>query len=412
MELYRKTVLSNGVRLVTEQIPTVRSIALGIWVNVGGRHENAQNQGISHLLEHMIFKGTESRSYLDIALAIESVGGQINAGTGKELTSFYVQILDENVDIAVEVLSDILTNSLFLEEELTKEKSVIIEEICNLEDTPDELIFDYFLRELFPGHPLGLSILGTRETVSSFEPDGLRNFIRNKYTSDKAVITVAGNLEHEKILELVEEAFKFPILTADTGEDVVPPIPSGRKIFHRKNFQAHTITGTRSFKYSDPKKYAFFVLSTILGGGMSSRLFQTIREKHGLAYSVFTFNESLIDTGYWGVYIGADRNRIDDALDLAHGEFEKFRQTKIDDDELKRIKNQLKGNLMLGLESTLSRMYRLAKLEIYLNDFISLDDIINKINQVTAEQVMEVAEELLQPRNLLTVIFTPSEAKE
>ena len=412
MELYRKTVLSNGVRLVTEQIPTVRSIALGIWVNVGGRHENAQNQGISHLLEHMIFKGTESRSYLDIALAIESVGGQINAGTGKELTSFYVQILDENVDIAVEVLSDILTNSLFLEEELTKEKSVIIEEICNLEDTPDELIFDYFLRELFPGHSLGLPILGTRETVSSFEPDGLRDFIRNKYTSDKAVITVAGNLEHEKILELVEEAFKFPILTADTGEDVVPPIPSGRKIFHRKNFQAHTITGTRSFKYSDPKKYAFFVLSTILGGGMSSRLFQTIREKHGLAYSVFTFNESLIDTGYWGVYIGADRNRIDDALNLAYGEFEKFREIKIDDDELNRIKNQLKGNLMLGLESTLSRMYRLAKLEIYLNDFISLDDIINKINQVTAEQVMEVAEELLQPRNLLTVIFTPSEAKE
>ncbi|NQS99047.1 MAG: insulinase family protein [candidate division Zixibacteria bacterium] len=410
-EQYNKTILPNGIRLVTERIPTVRSVAFGVWINVGSRRETLANQGISHFLEHMIFKGTEKRSALDIALEIESVGGLINAFTGKELTCFYTQMLDENIGIAIDVLSDITANSLFLEEEVTKEKSVIIEEISNLEDTPDELIHDYFIRELYPDHPLGYPIMGTRETVLSFSPRDLKELIGKRYSADKVVIAAAGNLEHKQLCGMVEDAFSFPKPSEPTPEPGLPALPSGRKLWRRTNNQAHIIIGTRSFSYADDRKYPFFVMNTILGGGMSSRLFQVIREQYGYAYAVYTFNESHIDTGLFGVYIGTDKNRIDDVIGLAISEFDKIMRVKIADDEIDRIKAQLKGNLMLGLESTSSRMYRLAKMEVHLNKFITLDDTINKINQVTAEQVLETANELLTPDNLLSVIFTPSEEK-
>ena len=348
---------------------------------------------------------------MDIALEIESVGGLINAFTGKELTCFYTQMLDENIGKAIDVLSDITANSLFLEEEVTKEKSVIIEEISNLEDTPDELIHDYFIRELYPNHPLGYPIMGTKETVLSFSPRDLKELIGRRYSVDKVVIAAAGNLEHKQLCGMVEDAFSFPKPLEPTPEPGLPALPSGRKLWHRPNNQAHIIIGTRSFSYADDRKYPFFVMNTILGGGMSSRLFQVIREQYGYAYAVYTFNESHIDTGLFGVYIGTDKNRIDDVIGLTISEFDKIMRVKIADDEIDRIKAQLKGNLMLGLESTSSRMYRLAKMEVHLNKFISLDDTINKINQVTAEQVLETANELLTPDNLLSVIFTPSEEK-
>ena len=411
IEQYKKSVLPNGVRLVTEKIPTVRSVAIGIWVNAGGRSENKRNQGISHFLEHMIFKGTRKRTALDIALEIEAVGGQLNAFTGKELTCFYAQVLDENIGIAVNVLSDILTDSLFKEEEITKEKAVVTEEINNLEDTPDELIYDYFIRELFPDHPLGLPILGVRETVNSFHSKDLKALIREKYTTDKIVIAAAGNLEHDEILGLVERAFNFQEPSEKKDDHIFPEVQSGRKAFDRSITQTHICLGVRSYPYSSPRKYPFFVMNTILGGGMSSRLFQSIRETFGYAYSVYTFNEALSDTGVFGVYVGTDRNRLENVIDLILQEFEKIRSQKIEPVELARIKAQLKGNLMLGLESTSSRMSRLGKMEVYLNEFISLDDIINNINQVTTEQVIESANELLNPDDLLMVIFTPSEDK-
>jgi len=410
-EEYRKTILGNGIRLVTERIPTVRSVAIGVWINVGGRSENEKNQGISHFLEHMIFKGTKKRSALDIALEIEAVGGQLNAFTGKELTCFYLQVPDENIDIAVDVLSDILTNSVFRDEDILREKTVIMEEINNLEETPDELIYDYFLRELFPGHPLGLSILGTKETVNSFNHQDFHNLVRDKYTPDRIVISAAGNIQHDDLLKLVDNAFQLQNGKSVPDNSVVANSRSGIEFFNRSNTQTHLCMGSRSYPYSDHKKFPFFIMNTILGGGMSSRLFQSIREKFGYAYSVYTFNEALSDTGIFGVYVGTDRINLEHVTNLILKEFKQMRNKKISQSELNRIKTQLKGNLMLGLESTSSRMNRLGKMEVYLNEFISLDDIIIKINKVTAEQVREVANELLNPDELLTVVFTPTEAK-
>lgn len=407
-QLFNKTVLPNGVRLVTEKITTVRSIAFGVWVNAGGRDENEQTQGISHFLEHMIFKGTEKRSKLDIALEIESVGGLINAMTMKELTCYYTQMMDENIGTSVDVLSDIVVNSVFEAEEAEKEKTVIIEEINGQEDTPDDLIFDYFFRDMYPDHSLGLPILGTKDTVMSFSPDDLNDFIREKYTAQNIVIAATGNVEHETLAEMVEKAFSFPRQNSVKKYDGFPDYEIGRSDWQKPISQAHIVSGTRAFKYADPRKYAYFVLNTLLGGGMSSRLFQTIRENYGYAYSVYTFSEALYDTGVWGVYIGTDREKIDKVMELAGIEFNRLRNERVNDNEISRIKNQLKGNLMLGLESTSSRMHRLAKMELYINDFVSLDKIIEEINKVTSDQVMEIAQELLDPDKMLTTVFVPS----
>lgn len=406
---YNKSILSNGVRLVTEKIPTVRSVALGVWVNVGGRDETEANQGISHFLEHMIFKGTKKRSQYDIALEIESVGGAINAMTMNELTCFHVHMLDENIDRGINVLSDIVNNSIFPEPEIAKEKFVVIEEIKGQEDEPGDLIFDYFSSEVFKGHPLGLPILGTRETVSSFTSNDIRKFIDENYTSDRIVIAAAGNIEHDELKDSLENSFNFP--APENKRSTSPPgrVGPAKKSWERPIKQAHIITGCRSYKYTDAQKYPYFLLANLLGGGMSSRLFQSIREKHGLAYAVYSFSETLSDTGMFGVYIGADKVNVDHVLELTYKELDKLSKEPLTTDELLRIKNQLKGNLMLGLESTSSRMHRLAKMEVYLNNFVTLDEVINKIDKVTSEQIMQVAENLARPEEQITVIFIPAE---
>ena len=387
----------------------MRSVALGVWVNVGGRYETETNQGISHFLEHMIFKGTEQRSQYDIALEIESVGGAINAMTMNELTCYYVHLLDENIDRGINVLSDIVNNSLFPEPEMAKEKSVVIEEIKGQEDEPGDLIFEYFSSELFKEHPLGLPILGTRETVSSFTSNDLRKFVADNYTADRIVIAAAGNIEHDELKESLETSFNFPVPKVKRSS--LPPgkVSPVRKSWERPINQAHIVTGCRGYKYTDAQKYPYFLLNTLLGGGMSSRLFQSIREKHGLAYTVYSFSESLSDTGMFGVYIGADKVNIDQVLELTHKELEKLYAEPLTSDELLRIKNQLKGNLMLGLESTSSRMHRLAKMEVYLNAFVTLDEVINRIDKITSEQIMQVAENLANPAEQITVIFIPAE---
>ena len=356
----------------------------------------------------MIFKGTRKRNKLDIALEIESVGGLINAMTMKELTCFYAQMLDENIGTAVDVLSDIVANSVFDPAEAEKEKKVVIEEINGQEDTPDDLIYDYFFKEMYPGHSLGLPILGTKDTVLSLTRNDLKKFISEKYTAQNIVIAAAGNIEHDRLAGMVEKAFSFPRQNSTKKYDGFPDYQIGRSEWQKPISQAHIVTGTRAYKYADPRKYAYFVLNTLLGGGMSSRLFQSIRENYGYAYSVYTFSEALFDTGVWGVYIGTDREKIDQVLELAGIEFNRLRNELVDEDEISRIKNQLKGNLMLGLESTSSRMHRLAKMEVYINDFVSLDRILEEINKVTAENVMEIAQDILDPDKMLTTVFLPS----
>lgn len=409
LEQYNKSTLSNGVRLVTEKIPTVHSVSLGVWVDVGGRDETLASRGLSHFLEHMIFKGTKNRSALEIALEIESFGGHINAFTSKEMTCFFVQMLDENIKIALEVLSDIMANSLFRSEDIIKEKAVIQEEIKNLEDSPDDLIHDYLLAEIYPGHPLSYPILGTPETVNSFTAQDLADLLKYKYTSDKIVIAAAGNLEHDRLFDMAEKVFTFIPGTPHPDGQSLSDFTAGRKVWSRPIKQAHICIGARAYPYIDNRKFPLLVLNTILGGGMSSRLFQSIREVFGYAYSVYSFAESLSDTGMFGVYLGTDKEKIDPAVDLVMKEFERLRNEPLDSTELSRIKTQLKGNLMLGLESTSSRMNRLAKMEMYLNKFITLEDLVNNINQVTAQQVQDVADDLLGESHLFTVIFTPME---
>jgi predicted Zn-dependent peptidase len=405
---YNKSELENGIRIVTEKIPSVRSISIGTWITVGSRDETAENNGISHYIEHMMFKGTKTRQAYQIAESLESVGGHLNAFTSKELTCYYAHILDEHLPIAVDVIADILLNSIFDNGEMEKEKHVILEEINNLEETPEEWIHDLFLNDLFPNHPLGFSTIGTRDNVLKFNRETVIDYISKNYTSDRMVIAAAGNINHQQLVKLVEEKFNN---LADSGfRDYSSPggVSHGKRVVENGGIQAHLCLGTQSYPYVDSKKFGLLVLNTLLGSGMSSRLFQNIREKYGLAYSVYSFIDFLQDTGIFGVYIGTDKNKIDDSIELINQELDKLRKEPVSDEELQRTKSQLKGNLMLGLESTSSRMNRLAKMEIYLEKYYTLDDTLIEIERVNSKDILDIANELFDRSRISTTILKPN----
>ena len=375
---------------------------------LGPRYETTTNNGISHFIEHMAFKGTPTRSSLDIAREIESGGGYVNAFTGKEIACFYVHVLDQHLKKAVEVLADILSNTLFAEDMIRHEKTVILEEISDQEDSPEEVIHEHFIAELFQDHSIGLPILGNRDTVNSFTRQNLLDAFTSHRASDKIVIAAAGNLNHDELGDYAKDLFHFN--SASTLESPPPPKSNqpGKKRFSRNGIiQGHICCGTQSLAYRDPEKFAFMILNTVLGGGMSSRLFQNIREKFGFTYNVYSFADTLEDTGFFGVYMGTDKGKIDEAIDLILREYDDLRNQPLSDDELARLKDQLKGNLMLGLEQVSSRMYRLAKMELYLKDYLSLDDILHMIDEVTAKDVQAMANRLLQPDQQLITILTP-----
>lgn len=404
---FNKSELKNGIRLVTERIPYVRSISIGAWLVVGSRDESDETNGISHYIEHMLFKGTTNRTASEIAESLESVGGQLNAFTGKELTCFYAHILDEHLPIAVDVISDILSNSVFDESEMEKEKRVILEELNMLEETPEEMIHEYFVDDLYPDHSLGLSIIGKREIISGFTQQDILGYISKNYSATRLVIAAAGNVDHQELVRLVER--RFAAFTDRGSRDYQPPSGphSGANVVENGAIQAHVCMGTHSYSYRNPKKFGLLILNTLLGAGMSSRLFQNIREKYGLAYSVYSFLDFLYDTGMFGVYIGTDKQKIDDSLELIKNELQNFKEQPVSGAELQRTKSQLKGNLMLGLESTASRMSRLAKMEIYLNDYFTLDDTLNEIEQVTQDDILAIANELFDSDRLFTTILRP-----
>jgi len=404
---YKKTVLSNGLRIVTERIPHVRSVALGIWVATGTRDETPANNGISHFVEHMVFKGTRKRSAREIAECIESVGGYLNAFTSKEVTCFYAHLLDEDLARAVDVLADLVTGPLFDEEEIQKEKGVVLEEINNLEDTPEELVHEQFLKDLFPDHPLGFSTLGTRESVAALTRDDLVRYMKRNYTLDRIVVAASGNVKHQELVRLVQPALE-PLPQVGGKRPLSTPTPGTRNHLEEASIlQAHLCVGTTSYPYRDPRKFALLALNTLLGGGMSSRLFQTIRETYGLAYTVYSFLDFLLDTGVFGIYVGTDKDKVDACLELIVKELETLRHTEVPAEELARTKSQLKGNLMLGLESTSGRMNRLAKMELYVRSYYTLDDIIEKIDAVRAADIYQVANELFLPERLQTTILKP-----
>jgi len=405
--VFQKTQLDNGIRVVTEKIPHVRSVSIGIWLIVGSRNETDDNNGVAHFLEHMMFKGTKNRNALEIAESLESVGGHLNAFTGKELTCYYAHILDEHLPIAVDVLADILLNSLFDAEEMEKEKRVILEELSTLEETPEELIHELFLKDLFPQHPLGFSTIGKRENISGFRRGHIFDFIRENYTPKNMVVAAAGNVNHLELVTFIDEKFKN--FDNPGISHYQPPSKAyfGKNIIENGAIQAHLCMGTQSYSYRDSKKFGLLILNTLLGSGMSSRLFQNIREKYGLAYSIYSFTDFLLDTGLFGIYIGTDKLKIDESIRLISAELENLMNEPVPHEELKRTISQLKGNLMLALESTSSRMNRIAKMEIYLQNYFTLDDTLQEIEKVTQEDILTIANELFDNQRLFTTILKP-----
>ncbi len=404
---FQKTVLDNGIRIVTERLPSVRSVSIGFWLQVGSCNESEANNGISHFIEHMMFKGTKSRKAVEIATSLESVGGHLNAFTGKEITCYYAHILDEHLPIAVDILADILINSVFDPAEIEKEKRVITEELNALEETPEELIHDLFFSDLFPNHPLGRSIIGNRDNIKRFTREQLFEYVTENYTAERMVVAAAGNIDHDALVRLVAARFQsYPRTERADQPHPLAPV-RGRNVVEDGAIQAHICLGTQAYPYRDRKKFSLLVLNTLLGSGMSSRLFQNVRETHGLAYSVYSYIDFFRDTGLFGVYVGTDQNKIDASVDLIQSELRQLGREPITQEELQRTKSQLKGNLMLGLESTSSRMNRLAKMEIYLNRYFTLDDTLGEIEKVSQEDVLAVARELFQEDRLFMTVLKP-----
>ena len=405
--LYSRTVTPGGLRIVSEKMPYVRSACLGLCVNTGSLFETEDQAGISHMLEHMVFKGTCHRSGLQIVQEIEGVGGHINAFTSKELTCFHAQMLDEHLDLALDVLCDLLICPTLTPDDVEKEKSVIAEEIRHYEDSPDELVFDYFAGTLYGDHPLARPILGTAQTVSALTRDRLQAYLQHNYPLSRTVVAAAGNLDHD---HLVEEVEKRLTLSDGAGPNGMPPLnmPSPREKRFRRSVQgAHVCRGLPGLSYSDERKFAGFILSNILGGGMSSRLFQRVREVEALAYTVYAFLDSMRDVGVFGIYLGTDPDKLERSLDVLDEEYGRVLQEGISADEIARAKEQLKGNLMLGLEGTSARMFRLAKLEMYLGRFVSLDETLALIDAVRVEDVMDLAHAFLDVQRQYTAIIVP-----
>jgi predicted Zn-dependent peptidase len=406
---YRKTVLDNGVRVVTETMPHVRSLAIGAWFDVGSRDEPEEVSGIAHFLEHMNFKGTKRRSALAIVREIEGRGGHLNAFTSKEVTCFHARVTDNQVTRALNVLADITMNSVYDSDELKRERKVIFEELKNVEDTPDELVFERFVEQVYSGHPMGRSVLGRRETLKAINRSRLQRYRDTHYTSGNLVVAAAGMLNHTRLVNLVERHFQ-PDSTPRPARNKprTAKNDSHRQDLHTNTQQAHICWGCRAFKFNDPRRYSLLILNTLLGGGMSSRLFQQIREKHGLAYAVFSFAETYQDTGIFGIYAGTEPARADLALDLMNKIISDLVRKPVPASELQRTKDSLKGNILLSLESPGARMNRLAKMELYTDEWQTLDDVIACINAVTADDVQTLATDLFDDKAAFTTILWPN----
>lgn len=395
-----RAVLSNGIRVVTEAMPHVRSVSLGVWIGSGSRVEHGPENGISHFLEHMVFKGTKNRSAEEIARSVDSVGGGLDAFTSKELVSFNTKVLDEHLPFALDVLADMVLNPLFREEDIEKEKGVILEEIKMEADQPEFVLHETFLSNFWKGHGLGKPILGTRETVKKFSREALHGFYERVYTPKNILVTAAGNLDHDRIAALVRDKF-------DVGERGIPPVSSVPKssapiVLKKKDSleQVHITMGVPAYPLAHELRFPMYVLNTVLGGGMSSRLFQNIREKQGLAYAVYSELNLFSDTGCLMVYAGTAVETAKQVVVSVMEELRALKQDLITEEELRRAKDHLKGSLMLSLESTSSRMSNLARQELYFDRFLSLDEMLDMIETVRRDEVQMMAQEFFRTDNI------------
>ena len=404
---YNKTILDNGISLVSEKIPSANSVCLGVWVKVGSRYENSDNNGISHFIEHMIFKGSKKRSSFEIAKSIESVGGNLNAFTGRELTCYFVHVLSKDLPMAVEILFDIIENPLFNNSDIINEKNVVLEEINSIEDTPEELIYEHFQKNLFYKHPLGFSVLGKLKNIKKFNRKNLKDFWKRNYTSDRIVVAASGDVDYKKVTKLVEKYFSFSRGNKKIKFKRKINKSNKRTVIEKNISQAHICIGNIGVPYCEKEKYPLMVLTTLIGGGMSSRLFQTIREKRALAYSIYSFAEFLSDSGIFGIYVGTDKDKIEKVINLIKSELKKLCEKKISTREINQFKSQLAGNLILGLESVSSRMTRLAKIELYLEKYNPLEEVLKEINSVNSEEILTISNKVLNEKDLNITILKP-----
>ncbi len=393
---------------MTESIPTVRSVSIGIWVGTGSRFEEKQENGISHFLEHMFFKGTASRSASEIAESFDRIGGQVNAFTSKEYTCYYAKVLDQHASYAVDVLQDMFFNSVFDEAELMKEKNVVFEEIKMVDDTPDDIVHDLLSEATYGKHSLGLPILGTVETLTAFNGDSLRGYMDRYYTGDYVVISIAGNIT-EELIETVKETFAKIKPTTYSLDMQKPLFLSDTVVRKKETEQAHVCLGYPGLPVGDENVYALVLLNNLLGGSMSSRLFQEIREERGLCYSVFSYHSSYQDSGMLTVYAGTAQQQLDELLKAVHETTHHLAEKGMTEKELSNGKEQLKGNLMLSLESTNSRMSRNGKNELLLRHHRTLDDMVDEINAVSLENVNSLAKKILVEKPAVSLINSTGE---
>lgn len=401
----RRTVLANGVRLATERMSHVRSVAIGIWLTRGSRHEPAEHPGIAHFVEHMLFKGTPTRNAEEIAQQVDSIGGQIDAFTSKEYAGYYLKVLDEHLPLAVDILSDLICNPLFAEDDIEREKKVILEEIKMVEDTPDDLVHELFAEGFWLNHPLGRPILGTPASVSGLTQTTLKQYFADTYCASNFVVVAVGNLEHAHVQSLLEKALEnapHKGSAADSSAPVVAPVIQVRK---KELEQSHIVFGTEALPQHHPDRYAGYALNTTLGGSMSSRLFQNVREKRGLAYSVFSGLSAYQDAGALSIYAGCANDAVAELIDVVVAEIRQMKAGGLSPLELRRAKDHLKGSLMLGLESTSSRMSHLARQEMYREHTFSLDDMLAAIERVSEADVLKLADRFFTNGSLAVTVL-------
>ncbi|MCL6588380.1 MAG: insulinase family protein [Firmicutes bacterium] len=405
--MYQRTTLSNGLRIICETIPHVHSVALGVWVGTGSRYEEPYYNGISHFVEHMFFKGTAARTAKQIAETIDAVGGQLNAFTTKEYTCFYAKVLEQHHLFGIDLLSDMVTHSLFAHEEIEKEKLVVLEEIKSYEDSPDEVIHDIFAGSVLKGHPLGWTILGTPATIQRIDQTVVRNYLKNHYTPNNIVFALAGKVDFDRVVPEIER--RFAMLEGHWEQDR-PELPElvPETIIRSKDIeQVHLCLGTRGIGRQDPDKYVVFLLDSILGGSVSSRLFQQLREERGLVYVTGSNHASYRDTGIFSIYAGTSLSHLDEVIKLVKQELYKLATEMVSDQELTRAKDQLKGNLLLSLESTCNRMSRIAKTELFGDQLLTPEESVARIDAVNKESILRVAAKFFIEQNLVMAAVGP-----
>ncbi len=410
--MYRKLILDNGLRVVTERMPALKSVTVGIWVNVGSRDEGAGEEGLSHFLEHMFFKGTKSRSATQISREIDALGGELNAFTSRETTTFYVKVLDQHIKPAVDLLSDIFRQSRFAPKEVEKEKQVVLEEIRMVQDDPEDLVQELHAEQAMKRHPLGRSILGCARTIQELRRAQLLRYVRTHYHPQQTVVAVAGSFNLTELAPLLEKSFGTFTQPGAPRMHRWPSDVSGGLVVRKKMLeQAHLCLGLPGVAVDHKDRYGAYALNALLGGSVSSRLFQEVRERRGLAYSIYSYLSSFSDSGTFTIYAATRPREAARVVELVSRELRRLRSRGVGDEELERTKNQMKGNLMLSLENSQSRMSKLAKDELHQGRYMSLEEILAKIEQVNVEQLLRLSHELLDLSRLSVTVLGPVSRK-